>query len=123
MFFLSFQPETIQKSQAFSMEIKHVIHGLIISFGIHNFFLCFLPGFILTTISDLPKTLLAHLKFFQLKVQDALLLYISDDDYRPSCVEAIRAYNVTKQSKIQELSFACFQLSLNSFPTNDVGIY
>jgi len=40
MFFLWFQPETIQKSQAFSMEFKHV-HVLIISFGIQNFFYVF----------------------------------------------------------------------------------
>ncbi|KAG6739131.1 hypothetical protein POTOM_056717 [Populus tomentosa] len=32
-------------------------------------------GFILSTISDLPKTLLARIKFFQLKAQDALLLF------------------------------------------------
>jgi len=44
--------------------------------------------------------------------------HTSDDEYCPSCAEAIRAYKVTKQSKIQELSFAHFQLSLNSFPTN-----
>ena len=43
---------------------------------------------------------------------------ISDDEYCPSCAEAIKACKVTKQSKIQELSFSRFQLSLNSFPTN-----
>jgi len=44
--------------------------------------------------------------------------HISEDDYWPSYAEAGRAYKVTKRSKIQELSFARFQLSLNSFPTN-----
>jgi hypothetical protein len=48
--------------------------------------------------------------------------HISDDDYFVSCAEAISAYKVTKQSKIRELSFTPFQLSLNSFPTNVVAI-
>jgi len=62
----------------------------------------------------------APLRYLLEIVKSSILAAFDDfiDDCCPSCAEAVGAYKATKQSKIQELSFVRFQLSLNSFPTN-----